>query len=160
MTQGRKTGGRDFEPGNTFGKGRPQVPEDLKELRKLTKPALELMMNRLIFLPVPQLKIIKKGRNTPSIEKILCNVIIKAVAWGDIGRLGFLLDRLIGKVPDKIEADILHLVEQVKYLRELPKEELQKLANDAMKDSIEDATIFEPVKREKRRNPDQEGDTE
>lgn len=129
-----------FEKGNKFGKGRPKVPEDLKIARKLNKVELDSILNGLIFLPRQDVVNICRRPDTPMIVKMLGRICLYAEKNGDQWRTTFILDRLIGKVPDKIEADVLHLVEQVKYLRELPKEELLKLTEDAI-DNLKDRKI-------------------
>ncbi len=61
------------------------------------------LANKLIHLTVPELQQIQRDPETTALEQMLIAVIIKATNQGDDKRLTFYLDRLLGKVPDKID---------------------------------------------------------
>ena len=127
---------KPFKKGNPGGPGRPPIPADIKEARQLNKIEFERITNQLIYLPSYRIKELLDNKETPNIVKMIGAICLKAERLGDHQRATFILDRLIGKVPDKIEGELLQLVDQVKYLRELPQEELLKITHDAL-DSVE-----------------------
>ena len=43
------------------------------------------------------------GKKTPALDLVVIKVLIEAIRKGDEKRLGFLLDRTIGKVKEEIE---------------------------------------------------------
>ena len=103
MENGFKTGGRNFEPGNTFGKGAPKIPEDIKEMRKLNTIELERILNKYIDMTSAELLAAQKNKETKALDRMIISTIIKATNNGDHKRIDFLLNRLVGKVKEKVE---------------------------------------------------------
>ena len=103
MTHGRKTGGRDFQPGHKFSPGRPLIPPDLKEVRTLKKDEAERLITMLMTKTVDELKAIREDKNTPAMHVVIANIIIAASISGDNTRMEFLFNRTIGRVLEKIE---------------------------------------------------------
>jgi hypothetical protein len=107
MARGKKTGGRDFTKGQvTNPKGRPKIPDDVKQARKLTTLQLITTFNKLIYMTDTDLKAHYQDSKTPVFERIVCKVLHLAEMKGDHYRLDFVLDRLIGKVTDKVEVKV------------------------------------------------------
>lgn len=103
MAKGRKTGGRDFKPGQSGNpSGRPELPAEIKGARVLNKLELELVLTKYLRCSVSDLRENKDNQELSSLDQIAINIILKAIDYGDPIRLNFLLDRLIGKVPQKI----------------------------------------------------------
>lgn len=107
MTKGRKTGGRDFEPGWKGGPGQPPIPPELKAARRLNKVEFELMANRYIFATEGQLLEAKMNAETPALEKVLVNVLLAAIENGDQTKGEWFLQRLLGKVKDEVEVSVV-----------------------------------------------------
>lgn len=105
MTKGRKTGGKDFTPGNKVsqGKGRPPLPEDVKQGRKINQTELERVINKLLYVDRAGLQEIIKTPDIPMIEIIAASILAQAAQKGDHVRLEFILQRMIGKVKDQLE---------------------------------------------------------
>lgn len=103
MTQGRKTGGRDFQPGHKLAKGRPLIPDDLKEVKKLTPDIAERMLIKFMGMSMDEIKATAEDPTTPALHKIVCQIIVKAAEYGDTQRMEFLFNRTIGRVLDKVE---------------------------------------------------------
>ncbi len=102
MAKGKKTGGGPlFGPGNQYG--RPKVPEDIKEGRRLNKSELERIMTKLLNMEPDELKAHLAKRKMPCKEMLIGTIILKAIQGGDHYRTTFLLDRLIGKVKEQVE---------------------------------------------------------
>jgi hypothetical protein len=103
MAIGKKTGGRDFKPGQVANpNGRPIVPEEIKELRKLNRSEIEQLISDFMRKPLHELQAMSKNPATTALDRMIASVVEQAVFRGDHKRLNFLLDRLIGKVPDRL----------------------------------------------------------
>ena len=101
MAKGVKTGGRDFEPGQSGNPaGRTPLPEDIKQGRKLNRIELERVLNELIYLTPKEIKARVSSPETPAIEVLAGMIIAKAIQSGDYLRFNFILDRLVGKPHD------------------------------------------------------------
>jgi hypothetical protein len=83
--------------------GKPKVPDDIKEARKLNQIELERAINRLIWLPRAELKALIENPETPMFEMMLASIVAQAAQKGDQSRLEFILMRVIGKVKDQLE---------------------------------------------------------
>ena len=105
---GKKTGGRDFMPGNSVGIGNSnaRVPDDLKGVKKLNRASCERLLNTCIHLTSDELEQKLEDPSSSVLEKLVCKIVTEAIKFGDHQRCGFLLDRLIGKVTDKVEVGI------------------------------------------------------
>lgn len=104
MSRGKKTGGKDWTPGEQpKSPGRPELPREFKKARRLTRTAFEGICNRFVHMTGPELRKAKYEPQRTQLERIVIAVLEKAEGWGDTSRLNFVLDRLIGKVPDEIK---------------------------------------------------------
>lgn len=108
MAKGKKTGGRDFEVANkaAVGKGRPLLPEDLKNVKKLKSDEAERLIVKFITMTHDQIVGVFNDPESPYLHKMLCQVMIKAVEQGSVAHLDFLLNRTIGRVLDKVEVSM------------------------------------------------------
>lgn len=87
-----------FKPGQTGNpNGRPPVPLDLKEARSVNKMEFDRVLNKYMYLAVPDIDTAMKSRELPMIEMIVAKIVAKAFNEGDQRRLEFIIDRLIGK---------------------------------------------------------------
>ena len=110
MAIGKKTGGRDIKEGQVLNPlGRPKVPEDIKDARKMNKLEFERLLNKYLSMTAKEINEVLLHPETPSLDIIVCQVIIKAAARGDYLRLNFLLDRLIGKPKEIIQHEAINL---------------------------------------------------
>ncbi len=93
-----------FEKGQSGNpSGKAKVPNDIKEVRKVSQFELERAINRLIWLPLEQLRVVIKDPKTPILEIMLATIMAQCAQKGDQQRLEFLLNRMIGKVKDIID---------------------------------------------------------
>jgi len=103
MAIGKKTGGRNFKPGETGNpNGRPPVPYEIRELRKHNRLEVEETFSKYLRMTAKELEEAAKSPYTSALDGMVIAVIMKAVQNGDQWRLNFLLDRVIGKVPDRV----------------------------------------------------------
>lgn len=102
--KGKKTGGRDFEPGHAkAGPGRPPVPLDLKNVKPLGSDSIQRLIAALWETPLNELKDLKDNVFAPAGRAIMASILYRAWADGDHQRINFILDRTIGKVKDVVE---------------------------------------------------------
>lgn len=103
MAIGKKTGGRDFKKGERANpNGRPPVPEEIRELRKMNRLEVEQTFSKYMYMTRAEIKAALKRRDLPNIDVMVIKVMEKAIKNGDQWRFNFLLDRTIGKVPDRV----------------------------------------------------------
>lgn len=108
MARGFKTGGKDFEKGNKFGKlggGRPPTPDDVKEAKNLNRTKMIRILNKFLDWPLNDLVTFVQDKNNPVLEVLVARVLVEGIKKGDQTRLNFLLDRTVGKVVEKFEFD-------------------------------------------------------
>jgi hypothetical protein len=119
-----KTGGKDFQKGQEPGPGRPALPDWLRSVRALSKDTVARLLGLCWETPLDQLVAISQNPMTPAGLMIVANIFIRAAIQGDLDCTKFIMDRSIGKVPDKIE--------QSTTIQVLPtfEEARQKLLND------------------------------
>lgn len=102
-----------FKPGQSGNpNGRPPVPAEIKEARKMTRAEVEEILNRYLQMDLGELnrKLLKmqadvqaqRDTGIPMIEAMILTLTNKALVEGDHVRLDFLLDRIIGPVEKKI----------------------------------------------------------
>jgi hypothetical protein len=105
MAKGRKTGGRDFAPGDPRA-GRKPIPEDVKAIRKLTILEFQRLINKYLWLSEEGLQVAMQDPACSMLEKLVASVIAKGISQGDPMRMEALVTRLVGKVTDKVEVKI------------------------------------------------------
>ena len=104
MTWGKKSGGRDFVKGEVIpGPGRPRLSDEAKEYRKLTLDDYIKLVTKTINMDVDQLNEVLKDKKATVLEKYVAKIAQLGGHGGDVNRLGFLLDRLIGPVKQKVD---------------------------------------------------------
>ena len=104
MSKGKKTGGRDFVKGQvTNPKGAPRISEDLKKFRKLTPTMVAEMISRFAAHNREQLQAALRNPDASILELMFGKAIEQALKTGDPKYTNMILDRVVGKVTDKIE---------------------------------------------------------
>lgn len=99
-------------------KGTSKIPEDLRGIKSLTQLEVCKLISKYARSTKLELDDRKLDPTTPALELAIASIFLEAAKRGDFMRLGFLLDRAIGKVPISIDDD------EAKDERE----ELQKLS--------------------------------
>lgn len=108
MAKRKKTGGRDFKPGQSGNpKGAKPIPGDIKAARFLNSIELERILNELMYqIEASELDSVLHDSTRKPIEQMVARIILEAIEKGDSLRLDFLLNRLIGKVTEKVKLEI------------------------------------------------------
>ena len=114
MALGQKTGGKNFEKGNQFGKGRPPVSPDLKKLMKLNQNELHRLLNATLDATKEDLMKIQKDESAKAVERAFVSIIIKAIQTGDHTRMEWMISRLLGKIPDVVHVQEQHVDDESK----------------------------------------------
>lgn len=94
-----------FKKGNPGGPGRPRIPDELKRIKPMSNDAVKRKFTAYLELPFDELQKLADNDKIPALDKWTARLILLGAKDGDDKRLGFLLDRLIGKVTDKVEIE-------------------------------------------------------
>lgn len=101
---GVKTGGRNWVKGQSGNpSGGPTLPREIRDARALTKLEFERLANQYLYLTPEETAARLADPSTKNIDRVVTAIIGAAIEHGDEKRLNFLLDRLIGKVADKVD---------------------------------------------------------
>lgn len=101
MAKGKKTGGRDFQPGHPGMGGRPRLPADVKAARASNRLLFEQILHKYVHMSGEELNRKLKDTSLPMLEGVVAKILAKAFNEGDFRRAEFILDRLIGKPVDQ-----------------------------------------------------------
>lgn len=98
MATGKKTGGRDFQPGTSGNSnGRPKTPSDVKALVSLNNTEFVRLCTEFLYMSEEDLRKVAADPKEIVLKKMISNILKVAIETGDHKRLEFFLDRLVGK---------------------------------------------------------------
>jgi hypothetical protein len=101
MAKGIKTGGRNFEKGHKFAKGRPRLPDEVKEARKINAKLFHEVLSGYLNNTAKDVNAELKSKPTPNLERIILKILDMATK-GNLNAANIILERMIGKVPDNL----------------------------------------------------------
>lgn len=109
MAKGFKTGGRDFGPDNPPPKspGPHNFSKEVREIRKLSADEVVLIVSTLLYADEDELESIEKDPYSSYFQKIVCSVLKKTRETGNMAQLDLLLNRVVGKVRERVEHEII-----------------------------------------------------
>lgn len=90
--------GRPFLPGHSIKK--PKLPDDLREVSKLTKTEAKAKLIQCLQMTVPDLSDKAKDPTTKAIDVWVARIVLMGIQNGDEKRLAWMFDRLFGKMED------------------------------------------------------------
>lgn len=83
--------------------GRPKMPPELRKAKRMSQIEFEELLFKYLQMPIKEMKPLLKDPNIKMLDMVVLSIIKGAIEKSDHMRLGFLLDRLIGKVTNRIE---------------------------------------------------------
>lgn len=78
--------------------GRTKLSPEIKAAKRMNEIEFRELLYKYLQMPVGKIKTLAKDPTIKSLDMIVLSVITGAIKYSDHARLGFLLDRLIGKV--------------------------------------------------------------
>ena len=93
-----------FKPGHKGGPGRPR--EATPELKRETKQKIINALHDLMTWDKSELIAHCQKNDVPILEQIIAKALLEDYKQGDTTRFDKFLERVIGKVPQKIENDL------------------------------------------------------
>jgi hypothetical protein len=102
------------------------LPPELKSARTQNALEFEALIYKYMNAPLSELKKIMLQPATPAKDLIVIKILALAIEKGDHARLGFLLERTIGKVPQEHVISTKSVHEQVMDELEADKNEHKK----------------------------------
>ena len=107
MAKGKKTGGRNFQPGNNANpKGRPRLPEEVKAARRACGEKILRSLTKHLQGDRTKLKAIVEDLNTPMLDLAVARVVYNAATKGDPASIKIILECVLGKNPDKLAHEL------------------------------------------------------
>lgn len=104
MAKGKKTGGRDFKPGQVANP--TGMTKELAHERKLTREGLTAILNKVRTMTHEQMQEHLGKPETPAFDMMIIKVYMRIIEDGEMKDLNLLLDRLVGKVKDEIDVNV------------------------------------------------------
>lgn len=95
-----------FQKGNTFGTGRPKIPDDLKLLIKSTSTQTRRDIIKVWRMKEEELKLALENESSSAGLKLIASCMHRGIEEGDIKIFEKFLDRLIGKAKEKLDTDL------------------------------------------------------
>jgi hypothetical protein len=94
---------KKWKPGESGNPGgRPKLPEDIREARKVNRVEVDRVLNRFMNLSRAEIQTITNDPKAPALEFLLASMIIQGHLEGDYKRISFVFDRLIGSVAQNV----------------------------------------------------------
>jgi hypothetical protein len=104
MAKGRKTGGRDWQPGQSGNPAGPEVlPKDVRQVKNMSRAELIGIMDKCLNMTRGEIQQRLADPTTPAKELSILSVMATGIKNGDHKRIGFLFERMFGKVPVAVE---------------------------------------------------------
>jgi len=104
VAKGKKTGGKNFELGHGLSKGRPPLPQWVKESRRLSTEEFVAALHQLSHMSLERIREISNDESLPVKSIIMANWLVAATT-DDKSRQS-LFDRLFGKVKETVDLNV------------------------------------------------------
>jgi hypothetical protein len=113
-------GPTSFKPGWKGGPGRPKLPAEVKQTRRLTQIELIQTGSKIWRMTKTELEAFVQDPENPIGELAIAKVILNS-SGGNLDALELILNRMVGKVPEKLQ-----IGDEVDGLDDLSEEEIEK----------------------------------
>lgn len=94
------------------------IPEELEELKRLSRSLFEAKVNELFFLTRDQIMAKMDDPKASVVDVWLTKLVIEGAKTGDLKALQFLLDRIIGPIKDHSTTIVQGHMNWVDYIEE------------------------------------------
>ena len=106
MAKGKKTGGKDWETGESGNpKGRGVYPQQLRDLRAMNRTMLISVVSEMIHMTEDDLDFVIDAEDAPALHKMIAKVIKAAISRGDHYRTNFIFEQEFGKLKEVVELE-------------------------------------------------------
>lgn len=108
-----------FQEGHDYGQGRPRIPQDIRDARKLNRTEVERVINNMLSWSLKELKDFCQDADNTVFECLVASILAKAIHQGDQQRLDFVLTVLnlkpkeSGEDKPNLHGEIVKLVKQI-----------------------------------------------
>lgn len=93
-----------FKPGGVGNpNGRPQVPADIREARKISQFEFERIVNKYLFMDDSEFEADLARPNATKFERLVGGIIDKAIKKKDERKAEWILARTLGKMRERLE---------------------------------------------------------
>jgi transcriptional regulator with XRE-family HTH domain len=82
-------------------KGRPPIPEEIREARKITQAEFERICGKLFYSSVDNLKRVVNDDRAPVMEALVARILLKGIEESSRVELNYFIERFLGKVPEE-----------------------------------------------------------
>lgn len=118
-----------FKPGQSGNiSGRPKLPPEIKEAYKLTQTRFIELVNKYLSMNREEISLASQDPKATTLDLIVLKILQQAIVKGDQIRLTFLLDRLLGKLPNSIDMAINPNV--LEYVKQYEGKSTQELVEE------------------------------
>ena len=83
--------------------GQTGITSETRALARLSRTEFQACIQKFLDMDRATVQAIAEDPGAPMLDVMLASVLHKAVKFGDIARLEWLVSRVIGKVPDVVE---------------------------------------------------------
>jgi len=119
-----------FKPGVSGNSGgRPKLPEDIKEARKISQFEFERIVNRYLFMTDAEFTEDLARPEATKFERLVGGIIDKAIKKKDEKKAEWILSRTLGKMRERLEIESKSLKVNVQASAALPSIEQLALEN-------------------------------
>jgi hypothetical protein len=116
-----------FKSGHKKYGGRTSLPAEIRQIKKITAKNYIEHINEISSLTVSQLKEVANNKTENTLRVCVAKAFLYSIERGEPQRLEYLLQRVLGKVPDKMQADVSTQHKQSEDLRYLTTDELRRI---------------------------------
>lgn len=105
--------------------GKPPIPQDVKDAKKLTDTEFHRVCSKLLFNTVSNLKKVVENDQTQVLEALVARILHRGITQASKDELNYFVERFLGKVAEShnftgnINTGLVELLEQLKKQKEL-----------------------------------------